>query len=60
MEEEEYPQRPNTKRLGILVILLFVVITLWVITVSDFFEEPEEPEGIFVRLILFFKQNTLL
>ncbi|MCP6727015.1 MAG: hypothetical protein KJI69_03265 [Patescibacteria group bacterium] len=60
MEDEEYPEKPNTKRLGILVILLFVVITLWVITVSDLFEEPEEPEGIFVRLILFFKQNTLL
>jgi len=26
MDEEEYPQRPNTKRLGILVILLFVGI----------------------------------
>ncbi len=59
MDEDDY-ERPNTKRLSILVILLLVVIAFYSLQILGLFEEPVEPEGIFVRLILFFKQNTLL
>jgi len=57
---KDYPERPNTTRIKILIVLVVVLGVLWFVGVLDFFEEPEEPEGIFVRLILFFKQNTLL
>jgi len=57
---EDYPERPNTTRIKILIVLVVVLGVLWFVGVLDFFEEPEELEGIFVRLILFFKQNTLL
>lgn len=60
MDEENYPERPNTTRIKILIVLVVVLGVLWFVGVLDFFEEPVEPEGIFVRLILFFKQNTLL
>ena len=57
---EDYPERPNTTRIKILIVLVIVLGVLWFVGISDFFEEHVEPEGIFVRLILFFKQNTLL
>ena len=59
-DENPFPERPNSKKLGILIILLVIIMALWVLSISDFFEEPEEPEGIIVRFILFFKQNTLI
>jgi len=60
MPTEPYPERPNTKRLGMIIILLLTVSALWLFSVTGFFDEPVEPEGIFVRFILFFKQSTLL
>lgn len=60
MPTEPFPDRPNQKRIGMLLIFLILVTVLWILSMSDFFEEPEQPEGIIVRLILFFKQNTLI
>jgi len=58
--DDDYPEKPNIKRLGILTILLLFVIAFYSLNILGFFDEPEEPEGIFVKLILFFKQNTLI
>jgi len=58
--EDDVPERPNTKRLVILTILLLFVIAFYSLNILGFFDEPEEPEGIFVKFILFFKQNTLI
>jgi len=60
MPTEDYPERPNPRRLGILIIILFVLGLLWFTNQSGLLEEPVEPEGIFVRFILFFKQSTLI
>lgn len=60
MPTEEYPERPSTKRIGMLIIFLVVVTAIWVMLDFNFFDEPEEPEGIFVRFILLFKQSMLL
>jgi len=60
MPVEDYPERPNPRRLGILIIILIVLTVLWYTNFSGVFDEPVEPEGIFVRFILIFKQSTLL
>ena len=60
MPTEEYPERPNTKRIVILTILLLFVTAFYTLNILGFFDEPEEPEGIFVRFILIIKQSTLL
>ncbi len=57
---EDYPERPNIKRLVMLIILLVTVSAIWLFSVNGFFDEPEEPEGFFVRFILLFKQSILL
>lgn len=60
MPTEDYPERPNPRRLVILLIILIGLGVLWFTNMSGVFDEPQEPEGIFVRFILFFKQSTLL
>ena len=60
MPTEDYPERPNPRRLVILLIIVIGLGVLWFTNMSGVFDEPQEPEGIFVRFILFFKQSTLL
>jgi len=50
----------NDPRLGMIIVIMIVLLLLYAIITFGFFEEPEEPEGIFVRLILFFKQIMLI
>lgn len=57
MSDDSIPYRTNYP-LGIFIFLLVLMLFLYFFL--DFIEEPEEPEGIFVRFILLFKQSTLL
>ena len=51
----------NTGRGKTYLILLLFFIVLYIVFVIDFFNRPvEEPEGIIVRFILFFKQSILI
>jgi len=57
---DEFTQRPSTTRAKIFILILIFIIALYMGVVLGIFEEPEEPEGIIVRFILFFKLNTLI
>lgn len=51
----------NTKRGKLYLLLLLFFIAIYIAFVIDFFNEPEEqPEGIIVRFIVFFKQFVLI
>lgn len=56
--------RPNSRNVKITIIILLFLIGLYMGLIGffdgGFFNEPEEPEGIFVRFILFFKQSSLI
>ncbi len=60
MPTEPFPERPASKRIVIMLILLLSVLSFYVLNIIGIFDEVEEPEGIFVKFILFFKQNTFL
>jgi len=51
-------QQGNT-RIGMIILIMVVLLVLYVVMVF-FDEKEEEPEGIFVRFILFFKQSILI
>jgi len=51
-------QQGNT-RIGMIILIMVVLLVLYVVIVF-FDEKEEEPEGIFVRFILFFKQSSLI
>ncbi len=57
---EPFPERPNPMRAKLFIVILIFLIAVYMGIVIGLFEEPEEPEGIFVRFILFFKLNTLI
>ncbi len=52
-------EQQGSTRLGMIILIMVVLLVLYVVMVF-FDEKEEEPEGIFVRFILFFKQNMLI
>lgn len=58
---DRFSEENYSKRMKAVVIVLLILTILYMITVMGLFMEPKnEPEGIFVRFILFFKQSMLL
>jgi len=57
---DSFPERPNSIRAKLMIVILLFIVGLYMGIVLGLFEESEEPEGIFVRFILFFKQSILL
>jgi len=57
---DKLPEKPDFRKLAILVVALVISITVFIVSMFNILEEPEEPEGIFVKFILFFKQNMLI
>ena len=52
-------EQQGSTRLGMIILIMVVLLVLYVVMVF-FDEKEEEPEGIFVRFILFIKQNMLI
>jgi len=52
-------EQQGSARLGFIILIMVVLLVLYVVMVF-FDEKEEEPEGIFVRFILFFKQSILI
>jgi len=53
-------ERPNPRKLIGITFVLIAVLALYVINFVWFADPPEEPEGIIVRFILFFKQGNFI
>jgi len=57
---DDFPKR-NSRSISISILIVVILSVLYmVLVVGIFTEEPEEPEGIIVRFILFIKQNMLI
>lgn len=52
---------PNSKNITLLIFVLVLTTTIWVVVNFGIFDESEEePLGMIVRFILFFKQSMLI
>lgn len=61
MSDRFNEEPPSSRRLGVIIFVLVITMSLWVVMNLGIFEESEEePLGMIVRFILFFKQSMLI